>query len=53
MELLSLVLAGKDVSLVGPGAAEQGSALRGIGPLAGVRWSGSKKLPGFSPRWPC
>lgn len=38
-ELLSLVLVGK----VGPGAADQGSALRGIDLLAGVGRSGSKK----------
>lgn len=42
-ELLSLVLVGKDVSLVGPGAADQESALRGIDLLAGVGRSGSKK----------
>lgn len=35
----NLVLEGKDVNLVGPEAAEQQSALRGISPLlAGVGW---------------
>lgn len=38
MEQLSLVLEGKDVGLVRPEAAQQGSTVTGIGPLlAGVR----------------
>lgn len=38
MEQLSLVLEGKDVGLVGPEVAEQGSRVRGISALlAGVR----------------
>lgn len=47
MEQLSLVLEGKDVGLVGPEAAEQGSALREINPLlAGVGWELGARLPG-------
>lgn len=58
MELLSLALEGKDVSLVGPGAAEQGSALRGINPLSaavggelGARGCLTSVLSGLADEW--
>lgn len=54
MEQLSLVLEGKDVGLVEPEAAEQGSALREINTLVWGRvGTGSKKTAWFIPKQPC
>lgn len=55
MGWLSLVLERKDVGLVGPGATEWVSLLRGTSPLvSGMGWEQGMRRPlGFLPQWPC
>lgn len=54
MELLSLVLAGKDVSRLGQELLSRGLHL-GESAHFGPGWGGvgARRLPGFSPQWPC